>query len=58
MNPLIKSIPEFLNHEEEVAFWEQNDACDYFDFSKSIRVDKVAMSNLSLTSLLVAGHSD
>ena len=33
-----KSIPKFKNEKEERAFWEKNDASDYFDLSKAKRV--------------------
>jgi predicted DNA binding CopG/RHH family protein len=38
-----KSIPKFKSEKEERAFWEANEASDYFDLSKATRV---TMSNL------------
>jgi predicted DNA binding CopG/RHH family protein len=45
-----KPIPKFKNEKDERAFWEKNDASDYFDLSKA---KPVTMSNLkpSTTSI-------
>jgi len=42
-----KTIPTFKNEEEERAFWEVNDATEYFDTSK---VKKVRFPNLKKTT--------
>ena len=33
-----KTIPKFKTEKEERAFWEKNEASDYFDLSKAVRV--------------------
>ena len=33
-----KVIPKFKSEKEERAFWEKNDAADYFDLSRAVRV--------------------
>jgi predicted DNA binding CopG/RHH family protein len=38
-----KTIPKFKSEKEERAFWEKNEASDYFDLSK---VTRVTMPNL------------
>ena len=35
----IKAIPKFKNEDEERDFWATHDATDYFDMSKSVRLD-------------------
>ena len=31
----MKTLPQFNNQQEEIDFWECNDATDYFDMSKA-----------------------
>jgi len=33
-----KTMPKFKSEKEERAFWEKNDASEYFDLSKAVRV--------------------
>jgi len=47
MSKLIKPVPKFKNAKEERAFWQENDAADYFDLSKAV---KVTMPNLKPTT--------
>ena len=46
-----KSIPKFKSEKEERAFWERNDASEYFDLSKSVRV---TMPNLKPTTTAIS----
>ena len=39
MKRKIKSLPKFRNEQEEREFWTTHDTTQYFDFSKSNRVD-------------------
>jgi predicted DNA binding CopG/RHH family protein len=47
MNKPIKPVPKFKNAKEERVFWQENDAADYFDLSKAV---KVTMPNLKPTT--------
>ena len=38
MKKLNKTIPKFKNEKDERSFWKQNDASEYFDLSKAVRV--------------------
>jgi predicted DNA binding CopG/RHH family protein len=46
-----KVIPKFKNEKEERSFWESNDAADYFDLSKAVRV---TMPNLKPTTASIS----
>ncbi|OWF66198.1 hypothetical protein B6A14_03095 [Polynucleobacter hirudinilacicola] len=46
-----KVIPKFKNEKEERSFWEGNDAADYFDLSKAVRV---TMPNLKPTTASIS----
>ncbi len=46
-----KSIPKFKSEKEERAFWERNDASEYFDLSKAVRV---TMPNLKPTTTAIS----
>jgi len=39
MKKKIKPVPKFRNEQEEREFWMTHDTTQYFDFSKSNRVD-------------------
>jgi predicted DNA binding CopG/RHH family protein len=39
MKKKIKPMPKFKNERDEREFWTTHDTTDYFDFSKSIRVE-------------------
>lgn len=39
MKRKIKPLPKFRNEQEEREFWTTHDTTQYFDFSKSNRVD-------------------
>ncbi|HEY7554470.1 MAG TPA: BrnA antitoxin family protein [Candidatus Binatia bacterium] len=41
MNKKIKPVPKFRNEQDEREFWSTHDTTDYFDFSKSNRVEIV-----------------
>jgi predicted DNA binding CopG/RHH family protein len=47
MKKLNKQIPKFKTEKEEREFWEQNDATDYFDMTKAV---KVVLPNLKPTT--------
>lgn len=38
-NKLLKPIPKFKNEDEERKFWATNDATDYFDMNKQVKID-------------------
>ncbi|MBT8517311.1 hypothetical protein G6680_04840 [Polynucleobacter paneuropaeus] len=46
-----KVIPQFKSEKEERAFWEKNDASEYFDLSKAVRV---VMPNLKPTTASIS----
>ena len=46
-----KVIPHFKSEKEERAFWEKNDASEYFDLSKAVRV---VMPNLKPTTASIS----
>jgi predicted DNA binding CopG/RHH family protein len=46
-----KIIPKFKTEKEERTFWEKNDASEYFDLSKAVRV---AMPNLKPTTASIS----
>lgn len=46
-----KTIPKFKNEKDERAFWEKNDASDYFDLSKAVRV---TLPNLKPTTASIS----
>jgi predicted DNA binding CopG/RHH family protein len=46
-----KVMPKFKNEKEERSFWENNDAADYFDLSKAVRV---TMPNLKPTTASIS----
>ena len=46
-----KVVPKFKNEKEERSFWESNDAADYFDLSKAVRV---TMPNLKPTTASIS----
>ncbi|HET9295370.1 MAG TPA: BrnA antitoxin family protein [Candidatus Binatia bacterium] len=39
MKKKIKPLPKFKNEQDEREFWSTHDTTDYFDFSKSSRVE-------------------
>jgi predicted DNA binding CopG/RHH family protein len=39
MKKKIKLVPKFRNEQDEREFWRTHDTTDYFDFSKSSRVE-------------------
>ena len=39
MKKKIKPVPKFKNEQDEREFWSTHDTTDYFDFSKSSRVE-------------------
>jgi predicted DNA binding CopG/RHH family protein len=39
MKKKIKPVPKFKNEQDEREFWSTHDATDYFDLSKSSRVE-------------------
>ena len=39
MKKKIKAVPKFKKEQDEREFWHTHDATDYFDFSKSNRVE-------------------
>ena len=39
MNKKIKPVPKFRNEQNERDFWNTHDTTEYFDFSKSSRVE-------------------
>ena len=39
MKKKIKPVPKFRNEQDEREFWRAHDTTDYFDFSKSSRVE-------------------
>ncbi len=39
MKKKIKPVPKFRNEQEEREFWNTHDTTDYFDFSKSSRLE-------------------
>jgi predicted DNA binding CopG/RHH family protein len=39
MKKKIKPVPKFRNEQDEREFWTTHDTTDYFDFSKSNRVE-------------------
>jgi len=39
MKKKIKAVPKFKNERDEREFWHTHDTTDYFDFSKSNRVE-------------------
>ena len=39
MKKKIKAVPKFRNELDEREFWSTHDTTDYFDFSKSSRVE-------------------
>ncbi len=47
----LKKIPEFLNEEEERAYWEKNDSIEYIDWSqaKEIRFPNLKKSTKSIS---------
>ena len=47
MNKQMKAIPKFRSAKEETKFWQENDAADYFDLGKAVRV---TMPNLKPTT--------
>ncbi|ABP33512.1 BrnA antitoxin family protein [Polynucleobacter asymbioticus] len=46
-----KIIPKFKTEKEERTFWEKNDASEYFDLSKAVRV---TMPNLKPTTASIS----
>ena len=46
-----KIIPKFKNEKEERAFWEKNDASEYFDLTQAVRV---TMPNLKPTTTSIS----
>lgn len=46
-----KTIPKFKNQKEERAFWERNDASEYFDLSKASRA---TLPNLKSTTAAIS----
>ena len=46
-----KIIPKFKSEKEERTFWEKNDASEYFDLSKAVRV---TMPNLKPTTASIS----
>ena len=46
-----KTIPKFRAEKEERSFWEKNDAADYSDLSKAVRV---TMPNLKPTTASIS----
>lgn len=51
MNKQLKTIPQFLNEEEEQAFWESHDSTDYLDWSKA---QSVVLPNLKPTTKTIS----
>ena len=39
MKRKVKSVPKFKKEQDERGFWDTHDTTDYFDFSKSNRVE-------------------
>ena len=39
----LKSIPKFESEIDERRFWEMNDASDYFDLNKAIRLTALSL---------------
>ena len=46
-----KTIPKFKNEKDVRAVWEKNDASDYFDLSKAVRV---TLPNLKPTTASIS----
>lgn len=51
MKKKLKTIPEFINEEEERLFWEKHDSSDYLDWSKA---QKAVMPNLKPTTKTIS----
>jgi predicted DNA binding CopG/RHH family protein len=51
MNKQLKTIPQFLNEEEEQAFWGSHDSTDYLDWSQA---QSVVLPNLKPTTKTIS----
>jgi predicted DNA binding CopG/RHH family protein len=51
MKKQLKSIPKFVNEDEERKFWEQHDSSEYIDWNKA---QSVVMPNLKPTTRTIS----
>lgn len=51
MKTIKKKIPKFKSTDEEIEFWDKNDATDYFNFQNS---EKISFPNLKPSTKMIS----
>ena len=51
MKTIKKKIPKFKSTDEEIEFWDKNDATDYFNFQHS---EKISFPNLKPSTKMIS----